>query len=71
MARKKGSQNLSQERCNAIFDAHMMGVAIGEVEIYFKMPHSTVSNVVKRIGIRRSGIILLPQGRPKKLKQDA
>lgn len=53
--------------CAAIFDAVIMGVRVGVVSKYFGVPQPTVSNIVKRVQIRREGYMPRLRGRPNKL----
>ena len=67
MGKKLGSENVPQEQCNAIFGAVTMGVRVVDVAKYYNMPRSTVSNIVKRVGLRRGGASIGRRGRPNKL----
>ena len=67
MGRKKGSGNVSAELCNAIHDAVIMGVSVTDVAKYYEMPQPTVSNIVKRVTLRRNGIFPKRRGRRNKL----
>ena len=53
--RIRGSRNVDLNRCSAVFDAFLMGVKVVQIELYFKMPKSTVWNVLKRERRRREG----------------
>ena len=57
MGRKKWSRNLSAELCNAIHDALIMGVSVTDVAKYHEMRQPTVSNIVKRVTLRRNEIL--------------
>ncbi len=67
MGRKKGSVNVSIELCNTISDAVTMGVTVTDVAKYNEMPQPTVSNIVKRVTLRRTGILPKRRGRRNKL----
>ena len=67
MGRKKGSGNVPIELCNAIYNAVTMGVTVTDVAKCYEMPQPTVSNIVKRIPMRRTGILPNRRGRRKKL----
>ena len=70
MARKEGAKRFSQERSKTIYDVDCIGVRTIDMSKHFKMPYSTVCNVIRRyksirvtekkkIGRRRE---LLPRG---------
>jgi len=67
MGRKPGSKNVKKEVCNAVYDAVASESPVTSVAAYREMPQSTVSNIVTRIELRRSGVLKKKMERPKTL----
>ena len=61
-----GSKRVSTTRCHSISDRFNLGVDKKRIAEYFKMPTSTVSNVIKRM---ETATVRKRQGRPPKLDE--
>lgn len=71
MERKRGSLNLSPVTCKAIFDAYNMGFSVKDLVQYYKIPQSTISNVIRRRKARHGTRNTVKHGRPGKLDDEA
>ncbi len=48
MGRQRGAKEISEERRKTIFGMHDIGVRQCDIVLYYKMPQSTVSNIICR-----------------------